>query len=449
MEEASMSQTAASQVGLRPTTTERRRLVAAAAASASPMPHTATKTNPGKSSTPGKSTPGKSPPGKTTPKVAAASAKSQSQKDNANGAEAAVAEGEEETGETSQWKARIKTLEENFQIMREEEEKMKAEILDLRDKLEEKVWAKSRLEEKVKDLTEKLKEVEKNSGGGGGVTQAVKSDIDRKMEERKKEIKEVEERLNARVKKVEEKSGKRQDGGGGGGAAAAGGGGEGGEVVQPKVRKKRCIVLTDSNGSQVTHHSIMNHVPREMRGEVSFDVVVAYTLDEAHRRIDRGEIRVEGATVIIDDLTNDVRGTRHRPAATPQQLVRLVDTLRRRVMAAGAEAVIVCQLKPMQVVDVTPFNELLNEYLRREKERGRDGYGCQTQIRLEHLKGDGYHIRPDFASVLDRTYACAFIGIDVPDPTPWDEFAPSFVRRRWEADWPRLVGGGTQMTHHV
>ena len=117
-------------------------------------------------------------------------------------------------------------------------------------------------------------------------------------------------------------------------------------------------------------------------------------------------------------------------------------------MAAGAEAVITCQLKPMQTVDVTPYNELLDSYLRREKKKGRDGLGCRTQIRLQHLKGDGYHIKPDFMSIVDRTYAFALLGRDVLDPTPLNEFAPSFVRRRWEADWPRLAGGGLQMTQH-
>ena len=152
--------------------------------------------------------------------------------------------------------------------------------------------------------------------------------------------------------------------------------------------------------------------------------------------------------MLIDDLTNDVRGTRLRPSVTPQQLIRLVDRLRRKVMAVGADAVVVCQLKPMQMVDVTSYNELLNDYLKREKERGRDGFGCRTQIRMGHLKGDGFHIRPDFYSVIDRTYACAFLGFDVPDPTPWDEFMPGFVRSRWESDWPRLAGGGMPMNHH-
>ena len=177
------------------------------------------------------------------------------------------------------------------------------------------------------------------------------------------------------------------------------------------------------------------------------EVVVAYTLVEALRRIDRGEIRMEGATVLVDNLTNDARGTRDRRASTPQQLVGLVDRLRGKIMAAGAAAVVICQLKPMEVVDVTPHNELLDLYLRREKERGRGGFGCRTQIRLDFLKGDGFHVRPEFGSVLDRTYACAFLGMCVPFPTPLGDFAPSFVRKQWEADWPRL-GDRADMTHH-
>ena len=178
------------------------------------------------------------------------------------------------------------------------------------------------------------------------------------------------------------------------------------------------------------------------------EVVVAYTLDEAHRRINRGEFRLEGSIVLIDNLTNDVRGTRSRPAASPEQLVRLVDQLRRRVMAAGARAVVVCQVKPMQTTDVTPHNVQLNTYLRMERNRGRDGFGCQTMIRLDFLESDGYHLRPDSHSVVARTYACAFRGINVPDPTPWDEFTPSYGRRARELEWPRLAGGRASMTQH-
>ena len=110
-------------------------------------------------------------------------------------------------------------------------------------------------------------------------------------------------------------------------------------------------------------------------------------------------------------------------------------------MEAGARAVVTCQLKPMQTTDVTPFNNALSEYLLCEKEKGRGGYGCRTQIRLDFLKNDGFHIRPEFDSVMDRTYACAFLGIPVPKPTPWDCFVPTLVRQRWEKEWPRLRGG--------
>ena len=101
----------------------------------------------------------------------------------------------------------------------------------------------------------------------------------------------------------------------------------------------------------------------------------------------------------------------------------------------------------MQTIDVTPYNGLLDDYLRREKECRRDGFGCRTQIRLDFLRGDGFHIRPEFGSVLDRTYACALLGVRVPFPTPLNEFAPSFVRKQWESEWPRL-GGRANATHH-
>lgn len=397
--------------GLRPNT-ERRRITAAAAASASPTPPAIKKVTPNSASAASKTRGGKSP---------------------------ALPQREVEESEGDGWKERLAAIERNFKEMREEKEKMQAEIDGLRDKLEEEVWAKSRLEDKVSDLTERLKEVEKRpeGGGGGGGGGGPEPDTNRDIllrEERRKEIKEVEDRLEVRITRVEGRGG--------------GGGGEPVEENQRGNSKQRCIVFTDSNGREATHDSILNHVPREKRGKMEIEVVVAYTLDEAYRRIERGEFRIEGAVVLVDNLTNDVRGTRNRPSVTPQQLLRLVDGVRRKVMAAGAAAVVVCQLKPMQTTDVTPYNEHLGDYLRREKERGRDGYGCRTQIRMDSLKGDGYHVKPEFGSVLDRTYACAFLGIDVPCPTPWGDFAPSHVRSRWESEWPRLVGGGANMTQH-
>ena len=101
----------------------------------------------------------------------------------------------------------------------------------------------------------------------------------------------------------------------------------------------------------------------------------------------------------------------------------------------------------VHLLGFTPYNTLLDEYLRRETQRGRGGFGCRTQIRLDFLKSDGHHIRPEYCSVIDRTYACALLGVHVPFPTPLDEFTPSFVRQRWESEWPRL-GARASTAYH-
>ena len=168
---------------------------------------------------------------------------------------------------------------------------------------------------------------------------------------------------------------------------------------------------------------------------------VVYTLEEGERRVARGDIDVDGAVVIIDNITNDVRGTNQRRRATPDEVISRIDRLRRRLRAAGAAAAIVCAVKPMQLVDVSPYNSLLNQYLGAQEEG--DGYGCQTQIRLEYLKADGFHIRPQFDPIVDKTYACAIMGINVPCPTPERDFVPAQVRRCWERNWPQ-PGARTQ-----
>ena len=328
------------------------------------------------------------------------------------------------------WKERLEVLEESFKVLQEEKESMKGEIRQLRDRLEEREWQQAQLEGKMRDMEEKLKDSVGEEGGGGGgrrgggggeegiIAGTTGMEMERKLEEKLTQCKEVEKRMDEKIEK-----------------AGGGGGRRGGRA------KKRWVVLTDSNAKDATHHSILNHVPREEREGVEIEVVVVYTLDRAFFCIEKGECDVRGATVVIDALTNDVRGMRSRPAVSPQQMVRLVDRLRKRLTEAGARAVVTCQLKPMQSTDVTPYNGALNDYLRCEREQGRGGYGCRTQIRLDFLRGDGFHIRPEFDSVMDRTYACAFLGIPVPKPTPWDGFVPMLVRQRWENEWPKLVGG--------
>ena len=196
------------------------------------------------------------------------------------------------------------------------------------------------------------------------------------------------------------------------------------------------MILTDSNGREATPHSILNHVPVGDRDKFDVRVVPVYTTEEAFYRVGNGDVDVNNAIVIVDVLTNDVRGTRQRQAASPEDLVWRVDQLRGRLKQAGASTSVICQIKPMEVADVTAHNAHLDNYLRAQ---GGPGYGCRTQVRRNFLKRDGFHVSPQFDSIIDRTYACAMLGWPVPNPTPLEDFAPEFARRRYDAEWPSMV----------
>ena len=93
----------------------------------------------------------------------------------------------------------------------------------------------------------------------------------------------------------------------------------------------------------------------------------------------------------------------------------------------------------MQCVDVTAYNSKLHYYL---LSQGGLGYGCETQVKLNHLANDGYHVRKEFSPVMDLTYACAVMGAPMPHPTLREDFVPDHIRRRRDLEWPRLPGGG-------
>ena len=63
-------------------------------------------------------------------------------------------------------------------------------------------------------------------------------------------------------------------------------------------------------------------------------------------------------------------------------------------------------------------------------------------IRREFLKVDGFHILPKFKSVLHRQFACALLGVQVPCPTPAEDFVPEYVGRMYDQDWPQLLSRG-------
>ena len=77
-------------------------------------------------------------------------------------------------------------------------------------------------------------------------------------------------------------------------------------------------------------------MPLADRGGCDISIVVAYTLDEAIQRVDRGDIDVRDSVTIIDNLTNDIRGTKLRSSFTPEKLVEAIcqlrDSLKTRVL---------------------------------------------------------------------------------------------------------------------
>ena len=211
----------------------------------------------------------------------------------------------------------------------------------------------------------------------------------------------------------------------------------GGETGDDGSGKYQCPVLTDSNGKGVTPESVRSHMPREERDKYDVQIIVAYRLEDAFHRIRRGEIEVKDCFVIIDNITNNVRGSWKCPRESPEQVAHKVAVLRELILDSSAAAVVVCQVKPMTMIDVRPYNHLIHEYL---GTCGKAGFGCNTQIRQEYLAPDGFHIAHRFSSVVDRTYACALLGTPVPEPVPDTDFIPLAHRRSWETEWPSLVG---------
>jgi hypothetical protein len=112
-------------------------------------------------------------------------------------------------------------------------------------------------------------------------------------------------------------------------------------------------VITDSNGREAMAKTIGTHIPRNQRESYDITVVVAYTIRDALHKVRGGGIETEGATGIIDNLTNEIRGTRAQQQTNPEEVAlrlrQMVGTMRR------PKALVVCEPKPMLAMDVTPF----------------------------------------------------------------------------------------------
>ena len=288
------------------------------------------------------------------------------------------------------------------------------ELKGMRDKMEEGEWARKRLEDKVKEQEEEVKrELE-------GVKKDRK-DWDDKVTAELSEIKQGVADLVSRVAAPTAT------------AAPTPTTTMPTTTVAPERRddRQRVIIFADSNGKETTEEEIMSHIVREERDRYDIKVIPAFHAEDVFKMVRDNQVDVDGAILVIDCLTNDVRGTKRKSAIGPEELIRQVDLV--RGMTQRARETVLCQVKPMRRVDVTRHNALLHEYL-----CAQGSFGCQTMIRSEYLKWDGFHILPQYKSVLHRQFACALLGIPVPCPTPFVDFVSGHIGRQHDQEWPTL-----------
>ena len=340
----------------------------------------------------------KTPPDETIPKelTAAKSTAAESAAAESTAAESTAAiESLQVPSSNAEWKEAYKMLEARFLAL---EERMRGEVMGLKDRLEEEVAERKRLERKLEETMVQ--------------TRPVPETHDEADAEWKRGIKEVEERI---MGKIEEEN---------------------------KKKKKRCIIITDSNGRRgVTPSSVKYHMPEEDRDSFDISLVIAYRIGEAASLVEKGDLAIQGAVVIVDCLGNDARQTRKEPKLSPDRHVQELDKLRQKLWQKGAAKVIVCSVKPTQRADVSEYVERVHRYLKSVEDVD-GGHGCHSQVRLEHLGADGLHLQPRHYWVLQQTYAYALLAKNVPDPTPLDGFTPNHMRQAYRTEWPLAGSNG-------
>ena len=322
--------------------------------------------------------------------------------------------------EVGELEKRVVQLEEEKTVA---EEKMKA----MRDTIEEVSWARKRLEDRMKEQEEVVKKQ----------TEYIKKqeeEVMKQLNEERKARKESEEKVAVERSGLAKELGEIKKG------------------IAALVEKERTsdggqkvVIFADSNGKDSTADEIKDHIVREERANYDIVVVPAFHVEDAYKMVTKHQVNVSGAIVVVDCLTNDVRGTKKKSPLEPEELVRQIHLLREATCWANAKETVICQVKPMQHVDVTHHNKLLHEYLCKQGVTG-----CQTMICMEFLGRDGFHIMPQFKSVLHRQFACALLGVPVPCPTPYQNFISGHIRRAFDQNWPNLMGSSTEgsNSHH-
>ena len=297
----------------------------------------------------------------------------------------------------NRWQEEKGALERRVSELEAENKVMKGELQGMRDKMEEGVWARKRLEDRVKEQEEEVK---------------------RELEKVKKDRKDWDEKVAKEISEIKR------------GVADL----VGRETVGPRPSedtRQRDLIFADSNGHETTEEEVKDHIVREERDRYDVKIIPAYHVEDVYKMVANHQVDVNGAILVIDCLTNDVRGTKRKSAIGPEELIRQVDILRSKTW--GAKETVLCQVKPMRHIDVTRHNALLHEYLCVQ-----GSVGCQTMIRTEYLKVDGFHVLPQFKSVLHRQFACALLGVPVPCPTPYEDFVSGNLGRQYDQEWPTL-----------
>ena len=111
---------------------------------------------------------------------------------------------------------------------------------------------------------------------------------------------------------------------------------------------------------------------------------------------------------MVDCLTNNVRKGKGRPQATPEEVVDKMNNLIDLLVSRRAAAVVACEVKPQRYSNVWPFNEALHQLYLAKQVRG-----CRTQVELQHLDRDGYHVKRECSDAINKTYAYGIRGIKV------------------------------------
>ena len=257
---------------------------------------------------------------------------------------------------------RLDWLEKKVMMMEEVDRGLREEVKGLRDKLEETEWARAQLEKRVQEATweAEIEGLRKEVEAGRVERESLRKEVEKGRKERENLRGEV-ERLGREFHSSP--PGNRQSNTNEPGDERQSNTNEPrDDLTEPKrptdtravnpPQRRKCVVLTDSNGRDVTADSIRNHMPRETRENYDIKVEVALRMEDAVYRVRKKLLDVSGCVVLIDNITNDVKGNWKHWPADPEETVRRGDLLRAALFAAGAETVLVSQIKPMQATTV-------------------------------------------------------------------------------------------------